>query len=242
MLTSSVRTVTPDGGTASSGRRWRGRWPLCPRGHCSRLGHGGRHQVHQDVVTGHQRRVAQIDEKRIGPEGHSTGPIAGHRRRERESGHHAGRSKVQVRELEAIEGCRARVPIVENVDADARGLDVDVEHSTPARSFADTHTLACRSNPSRCACRGPRDVTVAVARASPSRRTRAPARQPSALRPCTEAPTIPASTADSAASRSAGPVAASAGSRPRRTSSRCTPWRIVASAAATSASVGAGAG
>jgi isoamylase len=114
--------------------------------------------------------------------------------------------------------------------------------STPARSFADTHTLACRSNPSRCACRGPRDVKVAVSRASPSRRTRAPAREPSAIRPCTEAPTIPASTGDSSASRSAGPVASSAGSRLRRTSSRCTRWRIVASAAATSASVGAGAG
>ena len=42
--------------------------------------------------------------------------------------------------------------------------------STPARSCADTHTLACRSNPSRRACRGPRDVTAAVPRASPSRR------------------------------------------------------------------------
>ena len=58
----------------------------------------------------------------------------------------------------------------------------------------------------------------------------------------TEAPTIPASTGDFSASRSAGPVASSAGSRPRRTSSRCTRWRIVASAAATSASLGAGAG
>ena len=40
--------------------------------------------------------------------------------------------------------------------------------------FADTHTLACKSNPSRCACRGPREVTAAVSRASPSRHTRAP--------------------------------------------------------------------
>jgi len=44
------------------------------------------------------------------------------------------------------------------------------------------------------------------------------------------------------ASRSAGPVASSAGSSPRRTSSRCTRWRTVASTAATSASLGAGAG
>jgi hypothetical protein len=114
--------------------------------------------------------------------------------------------------------------------------------SSPARSFPDTQTLACRSKPPRCACRGPRDVTVSMSRASPSRRTRAPARWPSATRPCTDAPTIPASTGDSSASRSAGPVASSASSRPWRTSSRCTRWRIVASAAATSASLGPGAG
>jgi hypothetical protein len=41
-----------------------------------------------------------------------------------------------------------------------------------------------------------------VSRSSPSRRTRAPAREPSATRPWTEAPTIPASTVDSSASRS----------------------------------------
>jgi hypothetical protein len=91
-----------------------------------------------------------------------------------------------------------------------RAQDISARRSSPARSCADTHTLACRSNPSRCACRGPRDVTAAaVSRASPSRRTRAPAREPSATRPWTEAPTISASTGDSSASRSAGPVASS---------------------------------
>jgi len=40
----------------------------------------------------------------------------------------------------------------------------------------------------------------------------------------------------------ARPVASSPGSRPRRTSSRCTRWRIAASAVATSTSFGAGAG
>ena len=35
--------------------------------------------------------------------------------------------------------------------------------SSPARSFADTPTLACRSNPSRCACR---NVTHTQARSS----------------------------------------------------------------------------
>src|SRR5262245_46186472 len=76
------------------------------------------------------------------------------------------------------------------------------------------HTLACRSKPSRCACRGPLDVTVAVSRASPSRRTRAPARWPSDTRPC--APTIPASTGDSSASGSAP-------SRRRRSPARGVP-------------------
>jgi len=47
---------------------------------------------------------------------------------------------------------------------------------------------------------------------------------------------------ESAARRSAGPVASSAGSRPWRTSSRCTRWRIVANAAVTSTSLGPGAG
>ena len=111
----------------------------------------------------------------------------------------------------------------------------------PARSCADTHTLACRSKPSRCACRGPRDVTAAVSRVSTSRRTRATERWPSATRPWTEASTISASTGDSSANRSAGPVASSAASRPWRTSSRCTRWRIVASAPATSAPLGPGA-
>src|SRR5262245_24344620 len=40
-----------------------------------------------------------------------------------------------------------------------------------------------------------RDIPATVSRASPSRRTRAPAREPSATRPCTDAPTIPAVTA-----------------------------------------------
>ena len=86
----------------------------------------------------------------------------------------------------------------------------------PPGRVAATHTLACRSKPSRCACRGPRGVPVGVSRASPSRRTRAPARAPSTTRPWTEAPTIPASAGDSSASRSAGRVASSTGSRPWR--------------------------
>ena len=75
------------------------------------------------------------------------------------------------------------------------------KRSTPARSVADTHALACRSKPSRCACRAPREVTVVVSRAAPSRSrsTRAPAREPSATRPCSDAPTIATSTGDSSA-------------------------------------------
>ena len=33
----------------------------------------------------------------------------------------------------------------------------------PAQSRANSHTLACRSTPSRCACRAPRDVTASAA-------------------------------------------------------------------------------
>jgi Bacterial extracellular solute-binding protein len=88
--------------------------------------------------------------------------------------------------------------------------------------------------------RGPERSRALGAILIPSGAARAAAREPNATRPCTEAPTIPASAGDSSASRSAGPVASSPGSSPRRTSSRSTRWRIVASAAATSASVGAG--
>ena len=57
------------------------------------------------------------------------------------------------------------------------------KRSRPARSFPDTHTLACRSKPSRCACRGPRDITASITRASPSRRARAPRAGPAPLVP-----------------------------------------------------------
>jgi hypothetical protein len=50
---------------------------------------------------------------------------------------------------------------------------------------------------------------AAVSRAPPSRAPAPPAWEPSATRPWTEAPTISASTGDSSASRSAGPVASS---------------------------------
>ena len=114
--------------------------------------------------------------------------------------------------------------------------------SSPARSFAPTHTLACRSKPSRCACRGPRDITPSASASSPRRRTRRPARPPSATRPCTDALTIPASSGDSSPSGSAGPVASSSGARPRRCSSRPTRARISARISATSSSLGPGAG
>jgi hypothetical protein len=48
--------------------------------------------------------------------------------------------------------------------------------SSPARSFAPTHTLACRSNPSRCAWRGLRDITPSASASSPTRHTRRPRR------------------------------------------------------------------
>ena len=113
----------------------------------------------------------------------------------------------------------------------------------PRRSFADTHTLACRSKPSRCACRGPRDVTVGcVARVAepPHPRPRALAQRHPPLHRGPDDP--PPAPGDSSASRSAGPGASSADSSPWRTSSCCTRWRIVTSAAATSASLGPGAG
>ncbi len=68
--------------------------------------------------------------------------------------------------------------------------------------------------PSRWAWRGPREL-VGGTSTSPSRRTRALARGPSPTRPCTEAPTIPASARKDSASGSPAPVPSSPGSRLR---------------------------
>jgi Protein of unknown function (DUF3047) len=114
--------------------------------------------------------------------------------------------------------------------------------SSPARSCADTHTLACRSKPSRCACRGPPDVTAAVSRVSTSRRTRAPARWPSATRPldrgshdlCQHGRLVREPIRRPG--RLVGRLQAVAHQQP------LTRWRIVANAAATSTSLGPGAG
>ncbi len=77
-------------------------------------------------------------------------------------------------------------------------------------------TPACRSKPSHHAWSGCEDSTHGASGSVPRRSTRAPARGPSATRPCTAALASPASASDSAAS---GSVASASSPIPRRASS-----------------------
>src|SRR5439155_792413 len=74
--------------------------------------------------------------------------------------------------------------------------------SRAVRSSAATVMAAWRSKPSRCAWERPREVTQGASGSRPIWITRAPARGPSATRPCTAALLMPASAGDSSASGS----------------------------------------
>jgi hypothetical protein len=58
-----------------------------------------------------------------------------------------------------------------------------LSRSARGRSAAGTSTLACRSNPARCACRDAVESTQGASGSAPTRHTRPPARGPSAMRP-----------------------------------------------------------
>ena len=89
--------------------------------------------------------------------------------------------------------------------------------------------------------RGPVEVIQRASGSWPRRHTRAPARRPKAIRPCTEALLITARASDSSAHGSR-PVRSSSPSSPRRWSSRRTRKRMVARSRTTSSSVGGAAG